>query len=119
MWYTGAAIDLRGRVLLAESADGVTWTRHPVPALDVGATGAGDAWAVDTPAVIQSQGRYLLYYFGQRQAGSVDGGAIGLATSEDGLAFERVGATPVRRRAARADARHRPLVGVEQRTFDI
>ena len=95
MWYTGAAADLRGRILLAESPDGVSWTRLPTPVLEVGADGTWDGWTLDTPAVVCAAESYFLYYFGQRDPGSAEGSSIGVATSSDGLAFQRVGPDPV------------------------
>jgi len=95
MWYTGAATDLRGRILVAESPDGVTWTRHPTPVLDVGGGGTWDGWTVDTPAIARAGEFYFLYYYGQRDPGSAEGSSIGVATSNDGLVFHRVGAGPV------------------------
>lgn len=77
------------------NADGVTWDRDESPALDVGEPGAWDAWAVDTPAVVEVDGLFYLYHFGQRESGTTDGGSIGLATFHDGRLFLRPAADPV------------------------
>lgn len=95
MWYTGAGSDWQKRILLAESHDGVTWTRRQAPALDVGAPGSWDAWAVDTPEVVRTPVGWHLYYFGQRDSSVIEGSAIGLATSSDGVTFTRLGGAPV------------------------
>jgi predicted GH43/DUF377 family glycosyl hydrolase len=95
MWYAGAAADLRVRVLLAESVDGVAWQRHPAPLLTASAPGTWDAWSLDTPEVVRSPDRYHLYYYGQSSPDTADGSAIGLAVSEDGVTFDRSGDHPV------------------------
>jgi sucrose-6-phosphate hydrolase SacC (GH32 family) len=95
MWYAGAAADLRGRILLAESPDGVQWTRTGGPALDVAAAGAWDGWTLDTPEVVRAGDTWYLYYFGQREEAVPEGSSIGLATSSDGVTFTRHQGNPV------------------------
>ncbi len=95
MWYAGVDAGLRGRILLAESTDGVIWTRAPQPALSPGPAGVWDGWAVDTPEVVETPQGWSLYYYGQRAAGVAEGSSIGLATSTDGVSFLRSGAGPV------------------------
>jgi predicted GH43/DUF377 family glycosyl hydrolase len=97
MWYATRGTDGLGRIALAESTDsGVTWSRHDGgrPALDVGPPGAWDAFAVDTPAVIRVGAEYLLYYYGAASSSS-DGASIGLATSADGVSWQRHQDSPV------------------------
>jgi len=95
IWFSGGDINYQVRILHASSSDGVTWSRDPNPALDVGNAGEWDAWAVDTPEVVQVDGLFYLYYFGQREPGTIDGSSIGMATSVDGHQFVRTGADPI------------------------
>jgi predicted GH43/DUF377 family glycosyl hydrolase len=72
------------------------WQLHqPDPVLDVGQPGSWDAWTVDTPAVVLVDGTYYLFYYGQSTSATSDSSSIGVATSDDGLVFERERETPV------------------------
>ncbi|NOZ93821.1 MAG: hypothetical protein GXP47_03640 [Acidobacteria bacterium] len=97
LWYSAAGIDHRGRILAARSTDGgLSWQREKGgwPVLDVGAPGTWDSFFLDTPEVVHDDGGYRLYYYGSDSAGTA-GASIGLATSTDGLHFERHGSEPV------------------------
>ncbi len=97
LWFAAGGLDHRGRILAARSTDGgLSWQRENGgwPVLDVGPPGAWDSHWLDTPEVVRDGGLYRLYYYGATSNDSA-GAAIGLATSTDGLHFERVGTEPV------------------------
>lgn len=74
-------------VCLAESADGLVWTRRG-EILGAGEPGAFDALGVGTRHVIYRDGRYLMFYEG---VSALPGHprSIGLATSPDGVRWTR------------------------------
>ncbi len=97
LWYSAAGLDHRGRILAARSADGgLSWQRENGgwPVLDVGPPGAWDSFFLDTPEVVHDDGGYKLYYYGSTSSETA-GASIGLATSTDGLHFQRHGSEPV------------------------
>lgn len=68
----------------APGADG-PWTTSPGPVLTVGPVGAWDEVAVTNPSVVEVDGRYLMYYDGNRGDDPGRGDrSIGLAYSDDG-----------------------------------
>lgn len=86
-------------IYYAESADGLTWTVAPEPALDVGAADAWDRDLVETPSVLQlpcapPERRFALVYAGGRRDGDLIFGQpawqLGLAFSADGRSFTRL-----------------------------
>jgi predicted GH43/DUF377 family glycosyl hydrolase len=84
MWYTGLDASSIGRVGYATSADGITWMKYAGnPVLGVGAAGSWDSTYAGMASVIKVGTTYKLWYRG----GSATGGAIGYATSPDGLAW--------------------------------
>jgi predicted GH43/DUF377 family glycosyl hydrolase len=100
LWFTNA--DSRGRtgIATAESSDGETWTTWSKPSapdsvMDLVLTsepGAWDAPGIETAHVMRTpNGRYRMYYSGNRvPEGSVTY-AIGMAESDDGLRWTRHG----------------------------
>ncbi len=101
MWFAAVGVSaigdtvLRGRINYAYSIDGIHWTKHgsPSPVLDIGKPGEWDARWVDTPAVVRDSTGYKLYYYGDTlfQPHS----AIGLATSPDGIDWQRYENNPI------------------------
>lgn len=100
LWYAGAGVSqpgdtiLRGRIFYAWSTDGIHWTKHGPPVLDVGPAGAWDSRWLDTPAVVRDSSGYKLFYYGDSvypQASS----ALGVATSVDGIAWRTYDRNPV------------------------
>jgi predicted GH43/DUF377 family glycosyl hydrolase len=63
------------------------WTRLGQPVLRRGPAGAWDSGGLDFPTVIRTADGYLLLYSGSQPAHQ--DGAIGLATSEDGLDWQK------------------------------
>jgi hypothetical protein len=94
MWFTNSDSRNRTGFATAESSDGVTWTTWkkspgPDPVMDLVLTsqpGEWDAPGIETAHVLRTpEGRYRMYYSGNRvPQGSVTY-AIGMAESEDGL----------------------------------
>ncbi|MCG8375477.1 MAG: hypothetical protein MI702_03255, partial [Chlorobiales bacterium] len=92
------------RICLATSSDGINFVRHPDnPVLDIGPQESWDSLNVETAFVIYDNDHFKLYYMG---ADTEDGeefisgkkitlGAIGLATSTDGIHFTRYSKKPV------------------------
>jgi len=94
VFYTGAGADARGRIVSAVSVDGIEWTDAGRPVLDIGEPGAWDGYTIDTPEVVRVQGTFFLYYYGSDSA-EAEGACLGLATSTDGIAWQKYGANPV------------------------
>jgi hypothetical protein len=100
MWYSGCSgLDpLVCAIGYATSPDGIAWTKHPDnPVLTNGAPGEWDA----TGAVFGSQvisdgaGTFTMWYGWLGEETSVDGTAIGLATSTDGVSWTKHAGNPV------------------------
>lgn len=86
MWFNGVDLAGIGRVGYATSADGITWTKYAGnPVMNVGTSGSWDSTYVGMPSVIKVGTTYMLWYRG----GSATGGAIGFATSPDGIAWTK------------------------------
>ena len=82
MWYGGQGRDGHDRIHLAESRDGIAWDRKGV-VLD-----NGEANHVNDPSVVKVDGVYFMYY--TLAVGSVVD-EIALATSKDGISWEKRG----------------------------
>jgi len=95
MAYAQGGTDTKGRIGLAYSRDGIEWSRAGLPAtiLEPAETG-WDRHFLDTPCLLRKDGVWYLWYFGAT-SNKTNGGAIGLATSSDGVHFIRVRTTPV------------------------
>ena len=86
MWYTGLDASGIGRVGYATSLDGIVWTKYAGnPVLGVGDAGSWDSTYIGMTSVIKTGTTYKLWYRG----GSATGGALGYATSPDGLAWAK------------------------------
>lgn len=98
MWYCAAGIDHKGRVFYAHSTDAINWVKHNngTPVLDVGKQGEWDMRWLDTPEIVRDSMGYKLYYFGAPTDSSPPiHSAIGLATSSDGINWQRDSNNPV------------------------
>jgi predicted GH43/DUF377 family glycosyl hydrolase len=79
-------------IAYSESVDGIHWT-PPRVVLEVDRSIAWEQDDVNRPHVLRADGRWYMWYTGQNRAEGR--GALGLATSADGLRWERVGSGPV------------------------
>ena len=105
MWFTSVAKAYTDQqqtgITYAESADGITWTARVDstgdPVLLLAPTPGGwDASGIETASVIKTpQGKYLMYYSGDRPPAGSNTWAIGLATSDDGFTWTKFGNGPV------------------------
>ena len=92
MWY-GAADGITYRIGYATSPDGVTWTKHASnPVLDIGAPFSWDGEHIITPVVLMlDDSSFFMWYGGT----TFPLGKIGLATSSDGVEWEKWSTNPV------------------------
>jgi predicted GH43/DUF377 family glycosyl hydrolase len=77
----------------AESADGRVWKKHPEPALEPGPAGAWDSHHVFYPTVLRLDEELWMYYHGNDAV--INHCSIGLASSQDGVAWRRHPENPV------------------------
>ncbi len=93
MWYwawDGSLI----RIGYATSADGMSWTKQGTkPVLDVGESGSWDQDQIWPATVIKDGEKYKMWYGGYNSL--TDKSAIGLATSDDGIIWQKHEANPV------------------------
>ena len=71
LWYTGydGTADWRyTRSGYARSTNGITWTKHTAPVLDVGNSGAWDAYDAEACAVLYDSAQYKMWYSGYSSA---------------------------------------------------
>ncbi|MFO0945709.1 MAG: hypothetical protein U1D30_07170 [Planctomycetota bacterium] len=110
MWYGGQGKDGHDRIHLAESTDLKTWEKKGV-VLD-----RGSANHVNDPTVVKVGTTYFLYYT-QADEGVID--EIHVATSKDGVQWEKGGVAVPRGRPGSWDAAivGRPSVLVEDGSF--
>lgn len=96
-WYAGEADnDRRWRIGYAESGDGVSWSRAQGPALDVGSPGSWDSFFVIPAAVLrEDSGHRMMYYWGGSDPFDVRTWKVGLATSDDGLRWQKYAENPI------------------------
>jgi predicted GH43/DUF377 family glycosyl hydrolase len=80
------------RIALAKTTDGENWTREPGYVLDRGPYRSFDEIAVADPYVVRAGEVFYMYYLGQDRAGRQQ---LGVARSEDGIAWEKLRANPI------------------------
>jgi len=97
MWYSATGPpDADYSIGLAESTDGVYWTRSPHnPVLTLGASGAWDSGYVIAPQVIYHDGIYKMWYRATPDSGSSFAANIGYATSNNGVDWVKYAGNPV------------------------
>ena len=80
------------RIGFATSSDGFIWTKHPAnPVLQAGPTGGWDQRGALTNSLMVFQGVMYLFYQGSHPIST----AIGLATSTDGVTWNRYPGNPI------------------------
>jgi predicted GH43/DUF377 family glycosyl hydrolase len=94
MWYVGASAGEIG-IGYATSLDGFTWTKHSGPVLVPGQAGTWDSYEVELGSVIWNGTRLVMYYRGRGPR--FESGAIGLATSIDGITWSKYANNPILR----------------------
>lgn len=88
LFYTGFDADGVGRIGLATSADGITWTKRADPVLE--GRGGWDGGSIGNPQVVDTPNGSVMVY--RTEAG---GFAFGLARSSDGIAWEPSDVNPI------------------------
>ncbi|MBI5058238.1 hypothetical protein HZB60_00485 [candidate division KSB1 bacterium] len=83
---------LNGEIYRAVSSDGLNWTEDSQPALQRGATGEWDADDVTPGCVVRAGNRWYMLYVGDS---GFENDRIGLATSTDGLLWEKDPGNPI------------------------
>jgi len=89
MFFLGQDRARRQRLGVAESDDGVTWTKSlQNPILELGGAGAFDEYGLGEPAVWPQFGKWWMLYTGRDKK---EWRRIGLAVSGDGIRWQKVG----------------------------
>jgi predicted GH43/DUF377 family glycosyl hydrolase len=93
MWYSGGTTGSSG-IGYATSTDGVSWSKHAEPVLVPGQSSAWDSASVALGSVLWNKTLYMMWYTGNN-ATTFANGAIGLATSKDGVTWTKYLRNPV------------------------
>jgi predicted GH43/DUF377 family glycosyl hydrolase len=93
MWYSGGTTGSSG-IGYANSTDGVSWSKHSEPVLVTGPPGAWDSASVTLGSVLWNKTLYMMWYTGN-SATTFANGAIGLATSKDGVTWTKYPRNPI------------------------
>lgn len=100
LWYTGMEASATDEFSLgyAVSPEGTEWTPHPDNPL-LGEPADRDAWDADAMDAMQvvwdpNSNQYVMLYQGYNLEGDTDWG-LGVALSEDGREWKRIGSNPV------------------------
>ena len=89
MYYTAQGASYSGYVGLAVSNDGINWTNYSENPVLSPSDSSWDAYAVSGATVIKDESGYKMYYSGWSDHYSEEAWNIGLATSEDGIHWEK------------------------------
>jgi predicted GH43/DUF377 family glycosyl hydrolase len=93
-WYSAGRIEsgtFAGNIGYATSGDGVTWSKYEKNPVLTGSSGSFDSFSISFPSVLRVGSQYFMYYRGY------DGGTsrIGLATSSDGISWNKYDHNPL------------------------
>jgi len=98
MWYTssvgqpGITGFIRGRIGLATSTDGVSWTKYPENPVLTPDTDSWDHTHTFAPSVLKLNSTYYMWYSGVTKDAVWK---IGLATSADGVSWRKFSENPI------------------------
>ncbi len=94
MWYAGQYFNaFRYDFGYAYSADGINWTKHPSPVLQIGSSTSWEGGFIEGPSVLKDGSIYKMWYTGFSLVnGNVN---TGYATSSDGIAWTKYAGNPV------------------------
>jgi predicted GH43/DUF377 family glycosyl hydrolase len=96
MWYTGVQAATQFRIGMATSTDGVNWTKHPSnPVFEPEPANDWENAFVYAPAVVSDGTRFRMWYVGLNAVTFLSASRIGLACSDDGVTWRRLGSNPV------------------------
>ncbi|MCL5072284.1 MAG: hypothetical protein M1308_15545, partial [Actinobacteria bacterium] len=93
MWYTGMDKNAKMQIGLATSDDGINWEKYKGnPVINAGESIDWDSDGVFEPAVICKDNKYYMWYTGMDKNAKMQ---IGLATSDDGINWEKGHQNPI------------------------
>ena len=107
MYYSGADASGVPQIGMATSSDGIHWTKYndeatteasfveSDPVFQLGETGAWDSGTVHQPRVFQTADGWVMIYRGVERGSSGPTMKLGIATSSDGISWERSARNPV------------------------
>ncbi|MBL8079829.1 MAG: hypothetical protein JNM55_17815 [Anaerolineales bacterium] len=105
MYYSGADSTGKQQIGMATSSDGIQWTKYNDPAttdapyaesdpvFQPGEAGSWDAYQVHQPRVLETPQGWAMFYRGTKDRNN--NMALGLATSDDGIHWDRSALNPV------------------------
>lgn len=96
LMYYGGHDGTTWRIGLAKSRDGINWLKSGSnPVLSPGTSGAWDGAGVGHPSVIYDGSRFVMAYRGWKVGDPDTRSRIGIATSDDGINWQKLAGTPV------------------------
>jgi len=93
MWYSGGRSASNG-IGYATSTDGLSWSKHQGPVLLPGSAGTWDSSSVALGSVLWNGTTFMMWYRGTNPI-TYQTGAVGLATSTDGVSWAKYAGNPV------------------------
>lgn len=94
MWFSGGGRPASNGIGYATSADGISWSEHVGPVLSPGSAGVWDSSSVTLGSVLWNGTLFLMWYRGTNPT-TYQTGAVGLATSTDGVSWTKISGNPV------------------------
>jgi predicted GH43/DUF377 family glycosyl hydrolase len=94
MWFDGGSRNGTNGIGYATSADGISWSKNANPVLSSGPPGAWDSSSVALGSVLWNGTIFFMWYRGTSPT-TYQTGAVGLATSLDGVSWLKFSGNPV------------------------